>query len=301
MMGTRRRRLVLIGATTALFATGVALTLVAPLAARRAAGGITLSVSCVMKQQNHTYDATFGYENTTGAAQTIPLGASNHLTASAPNGHTPPTTFATGKDTSAIFVSNIPSGTTFGWVVVFGGVTSTATASPQSARCSSSSGPPTTTSTTTTTPTPPKAPPGPVDVGIVKTVSVPHAVVGQHVTYTLRITNHGAKTAVDVKAIDHLPAGLVLVHASIPHGTCTQARLVVCTVASLAPGRSVSARIVVRADASGPIENGAVVTAAQPETNMANNSSHAMLHVAKPKGNVAPAHVAIHAKPHFTG
>jgi uncharacterized repeat protein (TIGR01451 family) len=295
------RRLLRYAVLSALFATGAALTVVAPLGARRAAGGITVFVSCAMKQQNHTYDATFGFTNSTGAVQTIALGSANHLTAAAPSGRKPPTTFQPGTDSSALFVSNQAVGSTFTWVVTFGGVTSTATASAQSAKCNkTSSGPPPTT-TGTTPSTPPSAPPGPVDVGLVKTVAPLSVVSGQRAVYTLRIVNHGPRTAVGVKAIDRLPSGLVLVHASIPHGTCTQARLVVCRVASLGVGRSVSARIVTRVDAREAVLNSAIVTAIQPETSLANNKSRVLLHVAKPKGRVSPGSTSVHATPHFTG
>lgn len=298
MTGTRRRRSLMILVGSGLFAAGIALTLVSPLAAHRTSGGISVFVSCVMKQRNHTFDVTFGYENTTGAAQTIPLGAANHLTGAAPNGRKPPESFAQGKDSSALFVSNLPNGATLGWVVTFGGVTSTATASAGGTRCGSSSSP---SSTTTTTAGPPPAPPGPVDVGIVKTVAPGSVHSGQTVVYTLRVTNDGPRAAVGVRTIDRLPAGLVLVHASIPHGTCTQSRLVVCRIAVLGVGQSVSERIVARVDADHSLVNSAVVTAVQPETRTANNTSRVLLHVSAPKHQVAPATKAVHATPHFTG
>jgi uncharacterized repeat protein (TIGR01451 family) len=119
--------------------------------------------------------------------------------------------------------------------------------------------------------------------------------------YTLRVTNDGPRAAVGVRTIDRLPAGLVLVHASIPHGTCTQSRLVVCRIAVLGVGQSVSERIVARVDADHSLVNSAVVTAVQPETRTANNTSRVLLHVSAPKHQVAPATKAVHATPHFTG
>jgi uncharacterized repeat protein (TIGR01451 family) len=305
MKGTAGRGRLTILAALLLFVAGGSLVLVPPLAARRTTGGISLFVSCVLKQQNRTYDAMFGYTNSTGAEQTIPLGAANRLSAPAPSGRKPPTVFAPGTDEKALFISNIPNGTTFSWTVTYGGVTSIAVATSTGTRCSSSSQPgtpPGTTTSTTPTEKAPKSPPaGPVDVGLVKTVSPARVREGQLARYTLRVTNHGPRAAAGVRIVDRLPAGLVLVHATVEHGTCTQARLVVCTVASLGVGKSVAAHILTRVDSTRSLTNVGFVTALQPETTMRNNTSRVVLHVAAPKRPVAPATATVHAKPRFTG
>lgn len=300
MKGIPKRGSLVVLAASALFVAGAALVLVAPLSARRTASGISLFVNCVLTQRNKTYDATFGYTNSTGAQQTIPLGPANHLSQAAPSGRTPPTVFTTAGDSTALFISNIPNGTSFSWTVTFGGVTSTATASANGTKCSSST-PPTTTSATTTSTTPGSPPPGPIDVALVKSVSPASVRQGQLAMFTLRVTNHGPRAAAGVRIVDRLPAGLVLVHASVEHGTCTQARLVVCTVSSLGVGKSVSAHVLTRVESATSVTNVGVVTAQQPETSIRNNTSRVVLHVAARKHSVAPATASVHAKPRFTG
>lgn len=308
MKGTKGRRPRAILAAVSLFVAGAALVLVPPLAARRTVGGISVFVSCVLKQQNRTYDAMFGYRNSTGTAQTIALGPANRLSQAAPSGRTPPTAFAAGTDAKALFISNIPNGTTFGWSVTFGGLTSTATASSTGSRCGASPSPPVTTTVTTgTTPvkttltTTASPPPGPVDLGLVKTVAPTSVREGQLARYTLRVTDRGPRRAAGVRIVDRLPAGLVLVHATLKGGTCEQSRLVVCRIASLGVGKSIAVHILTRVESASSITNVGFVTALQPETSMHNNSSRALLRVAAPKRPVAPATATVHAKPRFTG
>src|SRR5690348_12855246 len=128
-------------AAVALFAAGV-VAATAPLGSGKSgadASPISPFVKCVEKQANHTYDALFGYDNT-GTAATIAPGADNHFSMPAPNGKQPPSHFASGHVTNAVFISNIPNGTDFTWSVTVDGVEHLATASSTAARCKSSGG-----------------------------------------------------------------------------------------------------------------------------------------------------------------
>jgi len=120
------------------------------------------------------------------------------------------------------------------------------------------------------------------DLALVKTATET-ASAGEQITYTLAAHNVGPSDAKDVTIVDTLPAGGTLVEA----GTgCTAGDdgTVTCSVGTLPPGGQVSATLVVLVD--GPVEPGtslenvAVVTAATPDTYMANNVDVATTRVA---------------------
>jgi uncharacterized repeat protein (TIGR01451 family) len=73
------------------------------------------------------------------------------------------------------------------------------------------------------------------DLKIEKSVSPTPVVPGTNETYTLKVTNNGPSTAVNMRASDPLPSGLSFVSAS--SGCAHANKTVTCTVASLAPGR----------------------------------------------------------------
>ena len=89
---------------------------------------VKLTVTCVIKQGNRTYDALYGYSNPNAFPVTVPLGPLNQLTPPGYTSKVPPTVFAPGTKTSALFVSNIPYGVKLVWSLTVGGKTSTATA-----------------------------------------------------------------------------------------------------------------------------------------------------------------------------
>lgn len=120
------------------------------------------------------------------------------------------------------------------------------------------------------------------DLALVKTATEA-ASAGEQITYTLAAHNVGPSDAKDVTIVDTLPAGVTLVEA----GTgCTAGDdgTVTCGVGTLSPGGQVSVTLVVLVD--GPVEPGtslenvAVVTAATPDTYMANNVDVASTRVA---------------------
>ncbi|HEX9982410.1 MAG TPA: hypothetical protein VGF69_04025 [Thermoanaerobaculia bacterium] len=123
-------------------------------------------------------------------------------------------------------------------------------------------------STANTTVTVPNA-----DVAIAKLApSTIHS--GQHLIYTLTITNHGPDTAASVTVNDPTPAGTTFVLNS---GDCTTA--FPCTIASLGAGQSktISAKYLVPPSAATGtvISNTATVTSPTADPNMANNSATA--------------------------
>lgn len=137
-------------------------------------------------------------------------------------------------------------------------------------------------------PPPPPAPPPPsgtesADVGVTKSVDPPNPHVGDNVTYTQVVTNHGPAIAVDVTVADALPPGLTLVSVSSSKGSCSGTSTVSCTFDQLADGESVVVTIVATVTQPGPITNTASVGAMNPDPNVgANNDASATVDVEAP-------------------
>ncbi len=74
-------------------------------------------LNCVVKNANGTYTAKFGYDNTTGAAITIPVGANNYFTPGAQN-RGQVTTFQPGRVNNAFSVTFSANGSNLGiWIL----------------------------------------------------------------------------------------------------------------------------------------------------------------------------------------
>lgn len=74
-------------------------------------------LNCVMKNANGTYTAKFGYDNTTGAAIMIPVGANNSFTPGAQN-RGQVTTFQPGRVNNAFSVTFTANGSNLGtWIL----------------------------------------------------------------------------------------------------------------------------------------------------------------------------------------
>ncbi|MGZ4396095.1 MAG: hypothetical protein ACXVZ2_12115 [Gaiellaceae bacterium] len=78
---------------------------------------IHVSVDCVTKNADSTYDATFAYANDGTAAQTIPVGADNYVTPP-PNNRGQTTVFAPGSHHAAFTVKGVPIATKLVWTVL---------------------------------------------------------------------------------------------------------------------------------------------------------------------------------------
>ena len=93
------------------------------------------------------------------------------------------------------------------------------------------------------------------NVGVAIAVSPRPAHVGQNVTYTLTVRNHGPSAATNVVAKDWLPAKTEFVSSSASQGSCTGARPVVCSLGSLASGSSATVTIVASVNQSGELRD----------------------------------------------
>lgn len=105
--------------------------------------------------------------------------------------------------------------------------------------------------------------------------------VGEMLTYTLTVINHGPLTATNVLLTDTLPAGVTFVSATAP---CVETDgVVTCALGDLGNGESVEIVIVVLApDAEGVITNAAEVTSETSDPEPGNNLASVETTVAAP-------------------
>src|SRR5207253_600140 len=111
------------------------------------------------------------------------------------------------------------------------------------------------------------------DVSVTKSDGVTSVVPGTSTTYTIVVTNAGPSTATNVAVSDPLPAG-VTSFAWSGNGKSNQSGALSDTIATMAPGASVTYTVVaqVSPSATGSLANSVTVTAAN-DTNAANNSA----------------------------
>src|SRR5207248_1393239 len=106
-----------------------------------------------------------------------------------------------------------------------------------------------------------------------KTDGVTSVVPGTSTTYTIVVANSGPSTATSVAVSDPLPAGVTSFSWS-GNGKTNQSGALSDTIASLAPGASVTYTVVaqISPSATGSLANTVTVTAAN-DTNTSNNSA----------------------------
>lgn len=122
---------------------------------------------------------------------------------------------------------------------------------------------------TSPAPTPPPEPAavGHAELAITKTVSRKVAAVGDVVTYTVTVTNHGPDTAEQVVGTDTSSKEAAIVSLEPSRGSCTIVPAIQCSVANLAPGETVTVVARVRLLQAGLLIDTAAVTAKGPDPN----------------------------------
>ena len=130
----------------------------------------------------------------------------------------------------------------------------------------------------------PVMPPGPgqVDLSVTKVASVASAIIGDTITWTVTVSNAGPDTATNVVVTDSLPDGLEFVSGSltVPPGVICAGP--VCTIASLAAGRSATGTFETIATGVGAQANVVSVTSADDDTNPDNNHGSDVVYVEVP-------------------
>ena len=117
---------------------------------------------------------------------------------------------------------------------------------------------------------PPTPPPVPQEVGhadlvITKTVSPKVAAVGQVLTYTVTVINHGPDTAQQVTGTDASRGKATILSLKPSQGSCTIQPSLQCSFGNVAPGARVTVIAPVRALVPGLLIDTAAVTAVGPD------------------------------------
>lgn len=138
--------------------------------------------------------------------------------------------------------------------------------------------------------------PGTTDMSITKTANGTQFLGGSNVTYTIAVTNNGPTTAANVVVTDTIPAGTSVVSATSTQGSCVGTAPVVCTIGSMNIGAQATITLVVKLPSTqGTFTNTAVVTAANTESNPANNTSSASVTVFSDVPALSPLALALFA------
>lgn len=144
------------------------------------------------------------------------------------------------------------------------------------------------------------------DVSVAATVTPELPLLGGALTYTYTITNNGPDTATGIGFSDDLPAGLVLVSATVSQGSVvTNGNLVTATLDPLPIGTNAVVVVVAAPILNGNYTNSATVLASENDLNLANNSVVSKTTVGLPSADVgisqiAPASVALGGTAQFT-
>ncbi len=113
------------------------------------------------------------------------------------------------------------------------------------------------------------------DVGVVKRVDRGTARVGQVLTYTIRVTNHGPDEALGVRLTDSWTLGLEVLSVHTGRGSCGEGAPLKCSLGKLKSGQSVTITVRARVLQPGHERNTAVVASESRDPNLANNQSAA--------------------------
>ncbi len=112
------------------------------------------------------------------------------------------------------------------------------------------------------------------DLQVVKTASVANPRVGEDVTYTLAVSNHGPSDATGVVVTDTLPAGVDFIRADA--GCLAGVSVVTCAIGPVAAGQTVQRQITVQTtfgNAGAPARNSATVSGNEVDPDPTNNTS----------------------------
>lgn len=121
------------------------------------------------------------------------------------------------------------------------------------------------------------------DLSITTTASPDPVAIGASLTYTITVANAGPSAATGVTVTNHLPAGATFVSATVSQGTFTLTDgVVVCHLEALPAATNAIVSIRVVPMVGGFITNNAVVSRAEADISLANNSSATVTFVQMP-------------------
>ncbi len=109
------------------------------------------------------------------------------------------------------------------------------------------------------------------DLGVTIAVAPRPAHVGQDVTFTLTVRNHGPASATNVAVRDWRPARTTFVSSSTSQGSCTGAQPVVCSLGILTSGQTATVTVVAAVSQPGVLRDEARVRSDVPDPYRFNN------------------------------
>jgi large repetitive protein len=127
--------------------------------------------------------------------------------------------------------------------------------------------------------TSPPPPPPKADLAISKKANHATARVGEAITYTVTVSNHGPDTAVSPTVTDAFSKRVAVVSASVHGGSCSKRTPLTCKLASIPSGGHATIKIVAKATSSGRLRNSAAVVSRTPDSNGHNDIAHATVNV----------------------
>lgn len=118
------------------------------------------------------------------------------------------------------------------------------------------------------------AQPTEADLAITKADDPDPVMVGQNLTYTLAVTNHGPGTGTGVILTDVLPPGVTFTSATPSQGDCTQADgIVICQLGDLANGANVTVTMLTVTTQGGTITNSTFIAGNEADPDGSNNNA----------------------------
>ena len=130
-------------------------------------------------------------------------------------------------------------------------------------------------------------PPATADLAIVKKVNHTTGHVGEPLTYTITVTNHGPATAASPTVTDTFSRSVKIVSAHVPGGSCSKHSPIVCKLGSIANGQSATITIEVKPESTGRLRNSAAVASPTPDPDPNNNLAEATVNVQPGKASLS--------------
>jgi uncharacterized repeat protein (TIGR01451 family) len=120
-----------------------------------------------------------------------------------------------------------------------------------------------------------EGPPTPVNLSVAQTESADPSPVGNHLTYTLHITNNSSAGATGVVVNDNWTSGVAFVSVTSDQGACSRSgnSSVSCRIPSLAVGATATVMLVLQPTAAETVVNSVTAEANEPDPDPTDNSS----------------------------
>jgi uncharacterized repeat protein (TIGR01451 family) len=116
---------------------------------------------------------------------------------------------------------------------------------------------------------------GRLALGVVKRVDRSVARVGQTLTYTIRVTNHGPDEAVGVRLTDSWTLGLKILSVRTSQGRCEEGVPLQCSLGTIKSGGEATITVLARTLRPGRVRNTAVVASDSRDPDLGDNSDAA--------------------------